>query len=452
MSQNHDYPTSPKKFFEKLLCRTRLLLLLFVMTLVSTQLYATKCSAQCNSTSSSTPVTMTDETSSLPSSRQLVNGKNTTVNTAVTGQVSIDASGGGGDVNLTQIGGNTISTGNGTTNSGVQRVTISSDSTGQIAQTASKTISVNNMQSAATGNGDGNPLSTLGYATSLISVTGTFSATVNFEASADGTTNWVPVLGTKAGTTTTSTVATEAGDWIFNVAGFTNIRARVSGFTSGSVTAKGYSTVMSGGAGGGGGGASGNVNINQVAGASANTGYGNAGSGTLRMAIASNPMFFMTSGMVTPPASTQDIFEQKASTSKVVKIQQIILTWDVSSSAGCTVYVRKRDSVDGTNAGDVTVTGYAFDGNGTATSTARAFTTVNSLGNTVGTYAVRNCDGGTGGQGMRDGCYVLFDSKITGQPIVLRQNTNDCMAVNCAGVKPAGTSQKYNVTTYFTEE
>lgn len=48
------------------------------------------CYAQCNGGSPSTPVTVTDETSLLPNSKQLVNGNGTTVNTTVPGQISID--------------------------------------------------------------------------------------------------------------------------------------------------------------------------------------------------------------------------------------------------------------------------------------------------------------------------------------------------------------------------
>lgn len=111
--------------------------------------YGTKCGAQCTSTNASTPVTISDETGKIPGSVQIVNGTNTTVNTTVPGRVSIDATSGGGDVNLTQIGGNTVATGNGTTNTGTQRVTISSDSTGQLSAVGSITTSVTPGTSAA---------------------------------------------------------------------------------------------------------------------------------------------------------------------------------------------------------------------------------------------------------------------------------------------------------------
>jgi hypothetical protein len=49
------------------------------------------CRAQCVGNAPSTPITSTDETSSIPSSRQLVNGSGTTVNLSTPGQISINA-------------------------------------------------------------------------------------------------------------------------------------------------------------------------------------------------------------------------------------------------------------------------------------------------------------------------------------------------------------------------
>jgi len=67
-------------------------------------------------------------------------------------------------------------------------------------------------------------------------VSGTFSATLTFEASTDGQ-NWVawPAIADGSGTTQRAYVATAtvAGIWQMNVAGFTYARVRCSAYTSG---------------------------------------------------------------------------------------------------------------------------------------------------------------------------------------------------------------------------
>jgi hypothetical protein len=114
---------------------------------------------------------------------------------------------------------------------------------GQISQTSSIMPSLLVMQNAATANGNGTVMTVTGYATALLSVQGTFGATVNFEASSDGTT-FVPILGNQVGASSIATSTTSTGDWQFNIAGYQQIRARVSGYASGNVTVNGFETVM----------------------------------------------------------------------------------------------------------------------------------------------------------------------------------------------------------------
>lgn len=75
-------------------------------------------------------------------------------------------------------------------------------------------------------------------------ITGTFTATLTFEATVDGT-NWFAwsaiANGANAGSTRNfASTATAAGIFQMNVAGFAAVRARCSAFTSGTavVTAK----------------------------------------------------------------------------------------------------------------------------------------------------------------------------------------------------------------------
>src|SRR5215213_12024552 len=90
------------------------------------------------------------------------------------------------------------------------------------------------LQSAATANGDGSTLDISGYSSATFVVTGTFSATVNFEATGDDT-NWVPLQTVQVGTTTIATTSTAAGTFSTSVGSLKTVRARVSGYVSGSV-------------------------------------------------------------------------------------------------------------------------------------------------------------------------------------------------------------------------
>lgn len=69
----------------------------------------------------------------------------------------------------------------------------------------------------------------------VVSLTGTWSATAQFETSADNGVNWVAIAGTPVIGGTAVTSSTANGTWGFNVSGLTHIRVRVSAFTSGTV-------------------------------------------------------------------------------------------------------------------------------------------------------------------------------------------------------------------------
>jgi hypothetical protein len=68
-----------------------------------------------------------------------------------------------------------------------------------------------------------------------IQVAGTFTATVTFEATADGGNNWVAVLAGNLATGAASTTATSGGIYALTNSGFSQVRARVSAYTSGTV-------------------------------------------------------------------------------------------------------------------------------------------------------------------------------------------------------------------------
>lgn len=89
---------------------------------------------------------------------------------------------------------------------------------------------------------------------SLIQLSGTFMATVQFEGTANNGATWVAVLGSVVGSTSTATSSTSAGAWRVNAGGLNSIRLRVSAYTSGAVTAVITSSPASASTGGGGGG------------------------------------------------------------------------------------------------------------------------------------------------------------------------------------------------------
>jgi len=70
-------------------------------------------------------------------------------------------------------------------------------------------------------------------------ITGTFSGTVTFEGTVDGT-NWVATAVIPVGSTRTlTTTATAAGIWVQSTVGLTAVRARCSAYTSGTIVVTG---------------------------------------------------------------------------------------------------------------------------------------------------------------------------------------------------------------------
>lgn len=70
-----------------------------------------------------------------------------------------------------------------------------------------------------------------GIATIAVDIRGSFTATMVFEATVDGT-NWVSVTGFPSGGGAGVTTATTTGLWFFSVAGYRNFRVRCTAFTS----------------------------------------------------------------------------------------------------------------------------------------------------------------------------------------------------------------------------
>ena len=90
------------------------------------------------------------------------------------------------------------------------------------------------LQDAAEATGNGYIFDVGGKASLTLQVTGTFSGTVTFEASLDGS-NWVSRSGID-GSGNKATTATTTGIYQFNIDGIKYFRARISAYTSGSIT------------------------------------------------------------------------------------------------------------------------------------------------------------------------------------------------------------------------
>ena len=97
------------------------------------------------------------------------------------------------------------------------------------------------MQSAAVAVGNGTIMPIVGYGTSLINLTGPFVGTVAFEGTMDGT-NYFPLSATQLGVGVIASTATVPGLYRSVCAGLTNLRVRISAWTSGSITATGRTT------------------------------------------------------------------------------------------------------------------------------------------------------------------------------------------------------------------
>ena len=104
-----------------------------------------------------------------------------------------------------------------------------------------KGVSTATLQTAAVAIGNGTNQDVSGYSTVAFQITGTFVGTVTFETTNDDT-NWTSLLCTQVGANTIGTIATAPGIFRASVGGLKTVRARVSAWTSGSITVVGRAT------------------------------------------------------------------------------------------------------------------------------------------------------------------------------------------------------------------
>ena len=103
------------------------------------------------------------------------------------------------------------------------------------------TSAVTVMQNAVAATGPGTSLVVTGYGVTVLQISGTFVASIAFEASVDAGATWVAISATQIGAGDIFTVATVPGVYRLTSAGMDLIRARVT-WTSGTVTVNGRSS------------------------------------------------------------------------------------------------------------------------------------------------------------------------------------------------------------------
>jgi cytoskeletal protein CcmA (bactofilin family) len=113
------------------------------------------------------------------------------------------------------------------------------------AQLADAKPAVATLQNAATVNGNGTNFDVSGYGHATLHVSGTFSATITFQGSVDGT-NFTAIPASARSTGLYATTTTTTGFFDVDCRGLKAIRAVISGYASGSVTVKGTAEPFAG--------------------------------------------------------------------------------------------------------------------------------------------------------------------------------------------------------------
>lgn len=340
-----------------------------------------------------------------------------------------------------------------------------------------------NMQSAAAANGNGIADSGLqGVTSAVIHITGTFSATVNFELSQDLGVTWNPVLATSVGAATTATTATTAGDWLVSLSGATNLtelRARISGYVSGSVSVSDSTSAFSG--------APQALAITNFPATQPVSGTvtANAGTGTMGVNLAqiggstqsaANPMpaqlsqggtvlsqtngapvmpvlstkatFMACSNVMAVPATPTDMVAFGGSASKTVKILRIKMYASQTTSALDQFFLNKHSSAN-TGGTPVSDTAVPLDSADTATATLVHYTANPTPGTSIGALTQPKIEVSAATTGENPGI-ILFDASAFGKPIVLTGVAQQ-VALNFAGVAlPAGLQVQLEIL--WTEE
>lgn len=96
---------------------------------------------------------------------------------------------------------------------------------------------IDTLHSAATATANGRTFGCKGFPTVAFQVSGTFVGTITWEAKIDSS-NWIVVDATNLNDSNVATTATVVGLYRVQTAGLSDIRAKITAYTSGAITVK----------------------------------------------------------------------------------------------------------------------------------------------------------------------------------------------------------------------
>lgn len=229
-----------------------------------------------------------------------------------------------------------------------------------------------------------------GYGGAAIQLTGSFTATVAFEASTDGV-SYRAIFATPTNSTTQVTSATAAGLWTVNAVGLHSVRARVSAFSSGIITTTLRAVVASPGgssSGGGGGGGTSSTFGDPFPATGTAAGFkdnsGNMAGGTLDASGNLKVAGTFSSASVGPTGSAvpadADYIGVKDSSGNLLGVAATNLDFDTGAgTVAQTIYGIALPANGGPVAGGTTTNPLAVTGSGTAGTAAAGVVTVQGI-------------------------------------------------------------------------
>ena len=179
--------------------------------------------------------------------------------------------------------------------------------------------------------------------------------------------------------------------------------------------------------------------------------------GRIQLDATTKATYSAGSTFTTPAASTTDFWQIYGSSTKTIKVLRVEAAYTSgNTSTSDEVFLIKRSTANsgGTSS---TVTSVPLDStNSAATAVVRIYTANPTTGTSVGTVAsgalLSVVNPGTAYPiAPSQGAQVLFDHRLTGQPVVLR-GTGEGLVLNFAGTIPASSTPKIAVTVFWTEE
>lgn len=165
----------------------------------------------------------------------------------------------------------------------------------------------------------------------------------------------------------------------------------------------------------------------------------------------------LATAFATPAASCTDLFEFLGSASKTIKIKQITIAYDCTSSSTANRFFLKKLSAAGSGGTSTAYSNGAGNivkldsGNDNATATAKHYTVNPTIATSVAMATVTSCGNSSLNSAAAAPPIVLFDEKISGQPLVLR-GTSQGFVINNNGATVANTAPSIAINVIWTEE